>query len=73
VKKARCNIEDDAFIGCNTNLIAPVTVGKNAVTAAGSTLTRNVPDNALAIARPREQTIKENWAILRKGENNAGK
>ena len=65
VKKARCNIEDDAFIGCNTNLIAPVTIGKNAITAAGSTLTRDVPDNALAIARPREQTIKENWAVLR--------
>ena len=65
VKKARCNIQDDAFIGCNTNLIAPVTIGKNTVVAAGSTLTRDVPDNALAIARPREQTIKENWAELR--------
>jgi len=87
VKKARCNIEDDAFIGCNNNLIAPIIIGKQAVTAAGSTLTRDVPDNALAIARPREQIIKENWAELRnrahkfnaergapdnKGGNNAG-
>ena len=52
--KSRTVIGDDAFIGCNTNLVAPVTVGKNAYTAAGSTITRNVPDGALAIARERQ-------------------
>ena len=62
IKKARCAIEDEAFIGCNTNLIAPVKIGANAFTAAGSTITRDVPDNALAVSRTREQKIIENWA-----------
>lgn len=51
---------DNSFIGCNVNLLAPVTIGKNAVVAAGSTITNDVPDNSLAIARER-QTIKENY------------
>lgn len=58
--KMRTIVEDNAFIGCNTNLIAPVKVGKNAYTAAGSTITEDVPDNSLAIARER-QVNKENW------------
>lgn len=53
-------IEDGAFIGCNSNLIAPVTIGKSAYIAAGSTITDDVPDNSLAIARQR-QTTKENY------------
>jgi len=48
-------VGDHAFIGSATNLIAPVTIGKNAVTAAGSTITDNVADNDLAIARQRQQ------------------
>lgn len=64
-KKHRTVIEDNAFIGCNTNLVAPVKVGKNAYTAAGSTITEDVPENSLAIARER-QTIKENWVLNRK-------
>ncbi|WMJ22079.1 bifunctional UDP-N-acetylglucosamine diphosphorylase/glucosamine-1-phosphate N-acetyltransferase GlmU [Paludicola sp. MB14-C6] len=52
--KARCTIEDDAFIGCNTNLVAPVKVGKRGYTAAGSTITEDVPDASLAIARSRQ-------------------
>ena len=63
--KNRCVIGDDAFIGCNTNLIAPVRVGDRAYTAAGSTITEDVPDDALSIARQR-QTNKENWVIKRK-------
>lgn len=59
-KKYRTVIADDCFIGCNTNLVSPVKVGKNAYTAAGSTITENVPANSLAIARSR-QTVKENW------------
>lgn len=59
-KKYRTTIEDDAFIGCNTNLVAPVTVGKNAFTAAGSTITEDVPADTLAIARAR-QVVKTNW------------
>lgn len=58
--KFRTVIEDDAFIGCNTNLVAPVTVKKNAFIAAGSTITDDVDENALAIARSR-QTVKKNW------------
>lgn len=60
-KKFRCTIGDDVFLGCNTNLIAPVTVGDRAYTAAGSTVTDDVPDGALAIARTR-QTNKPGWA-----------
>jgi len=59
-QKFRTAIEDGAFIGCNTNLVAPVTVGREAYTAAGSTVTQDVPPGALAIARER-QTNKENW------------
>lgn len=64
-EKNRCTIGDNAFIGCNTNLIAPVTIGDYAYTAAGSTITDNVPENALAIARER-QTNKENWVTEKK-------
>ena len=63
--KNRCTIGNDAFIGCNTNLIAPVRVGNRAYTAAGSTITEDVPDDALAIARDR-QTIKAGWVIRKK-------
>ena len=65
-KKFRCTIGDDVFLGCNTNLIAPVTVGDRAYTAAGSTVTDDVPDGALAIARTR-QTNKPGWADRLRG------
>lgn len=60
LNKYRTVIEDNCFIGCNTNLIAPVTIGKNAYTAAGSTITEDVPAMHLAIARER-QINKEGW------------
>lgn len=63
--KTRTTVKDGAFIGCNTNLIAPVTVGENAFTAAGSTITEDVPDNALALARSR-QVVKEEWVNIKK-------
>ena len=53
-------IEDGAFIGSDTQLIAPVRVGKGAYVAAGSSVTDDVPDDALAIARGR-QTNKPGW------------
>ena len=53
-------IGDNAFIGCNTNLVAPVKVGDNAFIAAGSTITDEIPDDAFAIARSR-QTNKQGW------------
>lgn len=64
-KKYRTTIGDDCFIGCNTNLVAPVTVEKGGYTAAGSTITETVPENNLAIARAR-QVNKENWKDRRK-------
>lgn len=59
--KYRCTIGDNVFLGCNTNLVAPVTLGDGAYTAAGSTVTDDVPADALAIAR-QKQTNKEGWA-----------
>lgn len=61
VNKHRCTIKDGAFIGCNTNLVAPVTVGENGYTAAGSTITKDVPDEALGIARARQE-VKEGFS-----------
>ncbi|MFZ5975612.1 MAG: bifunctional UDP-N-acetylglucosamine diphosphorylase/glucosamine-1-phosphate N-acetyltransferase GlmU [Bacillota bacterium] len=60
-------VEDGAFVGCNSNLVAPVTVGKNAYVAAGSTITEDVPGDALAIARSR-QVNKEGWSAKRRME-----
>ena len=58
--KFRCEVGDGAFVGCNTILVAPVTLGEDAYTAAGSVITEDIPDGALAIARAR-QTNKEGW------------
>ena len=63
--KYRCTVEDDCFIGCNTNMVAPVTIGKGSYVAAGSTITDNVPAGSLAIARER-QTNKPGWAEQRR-------
>ncbi|MDH4619122.1 bifunctional UDP-N-acetylglucosamine diphosphorylase/glucosamine-1-phosphate N-acetyltransferase GlmU [Brevibacillus sp. AY1] len=52
--KHKTVVDDGAFVGCNTNLVAPVKVGKNAYVAAGSTIHQDVPDDALAIARERQ-------------------
>lgn len=60
LKKHGTIIKDGAFIGCNTNLVAPVTIGRRAYTAAGSTVTNDVPDDALAIARSRQEN-KADW------------
>lgn len=59
--KHKTIIGDDAFIGSNVNMIAPVTIGKGAFLVAGSTITHDVPDNDLAIARER-QTNKSGYA-----------
>ena len=64
-KKHRCTIGDGAFIGCNTNLIAPVTVGEGSYIAAGSTITEEVPADALAVARTRQKNL-EGWAARRR-------
>lgn len=56
--KFRTTIGDDAFIGCNTNLVAPVKVGNGAYTGAGSTITKDVPDGALAVERGDTKTVE---------------
>ncbi|MFY0991604.1 bifunctional UDP-N-acetylglucosamine diphosphorylase/glucosamine-1-phosphate N-acetyltransferase GlmU [Halomonas sp. C05BenzN] len=58
--KHRTEIADDAFIGSNTALVAPVSVGKGATVGAGSTISKDVPDNALAVSRGR-QVSKADW------------
>ena len=60
--KFRTTIGDYCFIGCNTNLVAPVSVGDGAYTAAGSTVTQDVPAGALAIERGRQANV-EGWAV----------
>jgi bifunctional UDP-N-acetylglucosamine pyrophosphorylase / glucosamine-1-phosphate N-acetyltransferase len=60
-------VEDGAFVGCDTMLVAPVTVGEQAYVAAGSTITDDVPGGALAIARAR-QVNKEGWRARRKAD-----
>ncbi len=64
-RKHRCTIGDGAFIGCNTNMVAPVTVGAGAYIAAGATITKDVPPDALAVARVRQEN-KEGWAERRR-------
>ncbi len=68
--KYRTTIGDDVFLGCNTNLIAPVTVEDGAYTAAGSTITEDIPSDALAIARAR-QSVKPDWAKKHRAKNEA--
>ncbi len=65
--KHRTVIEDDCFIGCNTNLVSPVVVRHGAYTAAGSTITDEVPPESLAIARSK-QVVKEQWTVKRKNK-----
>lgn len=66
INKHPTKIGDHAFIGSNTNLVAPLEVGEYAVTGAGSTITKNVPARALAVERS-PQVIKEKW-LKRKDE-----
>lgn len=60
--KYKTIVGDNVFIGCNANLVAPVKINNDAYIAAGSTITHEVPEGSLAIARER-QTIKENWVV----------
>lgn len=65
LNKHRTRIGDAAFIGCNTNLIAPVEVGDGAYTAAGSTVTLDVPPGSLAVARSGQRNL-EGWVDRRR-------
>jgi bifunctional UDP-N-acetylglucosamine pyrophosphorylase/glucosamine-1-phosphate N-acetyltransferase len=67
-KKYPTIIEDGAFIGSDSQLIAPVRVGKGAYVAAGSSITEDVPDGALGIARGRQANV-DGWVERRKAQN----
>jgi len=60
VNKHRTTVKDKAFVGCNVNLVAPVTVEEGAYVAAGSTITKDVPEMSLGVARARQKNI-EKW------------
>ena len=59
INKFKTTVGQDAFIGCNTNLVAPVSVGDRSVTAEGSSVTDDVPNDSLSIARNRQTTKEE--------------
>ena len=63
-RKYRSVVEDGAFIGCNSNLVSPVHIGRNAYVAAGSTITKDVPEGALYVARARGKSL-EGWVEKR--------
>lgn len=67
-RKHRCTVEDDAFIGCNANLVSPVRVGAGAYVAAGTTVTQDVPADALAVGRARQEN-KDGWAARRREQH----
>ena len=64
-KKFRTKVGNDAFVGCNSNLVAPVEIGDGAYIAAGSTITKDVPPADLAVARAHQKNIS-GWADKRK-------
>jgi bifunctional UDP-N-acetylglucosamine pyrophosphorylase/glucosamine-1-phosphate N-acetyltransferase len=68
LSKHRTVVEDGAFIGSDSQLIAPVTIGKGAYVGAGSSITENVPAGALGIARGRQNNV-DGWAERRKGRS----
>jgi bifunctional UDP-N-acetylglucosamine pyrophosphorylase/glucosamine-1-phosphate N-acetyltransferase len=69
--KHRTQIGDGAFIGSNTNLVAPVVIGAEAVTGAGSTITKDVPEGSLAVERSR-QTVVPGWRQKKREEGTRG-
>ena len=65
VNKHQTIIEDGAFIGSDTQLIAPITVGENATIGAGSTITQDVPSGKLTLSRTKQTTVS-NWKRKKK-------
>ena len=66
-KKSKTVVEKNAFVGCNANLVAPVTIGEGAYVAAGSTVTADVEPDSLCVARSRQRVIS-GWAKRRRDE-----
>jgi bifunctional UDP-N-acetylglucosamine pyrophosphorylase/glucosamine-1-phosphate N-acetyltransferase len=71
-EKSRTTVGEGATIGCNANLLAPVTIGRNAAVAAGSTIGSEVPADALAVERARQRNV-EGWAARRGSGSDSGK
>lgn len=67
-KKYKTTLDDGVFVGSDTQFVAPVRVGKNAYIGAGSTITQDVPENALALSRTPQKNI-DNWVLKRKKKN----
>ncbi|MEL6752332.1 MAG: bifunctional UDP-N-acetylglucosamine diphosphorylase/glucosamine-1-phosphate N-acetyltransferase GlmU, partial [Pseudomonadota bacterium] len=65
VNKHRTVIGEGAFIGSNTSLVAPVTIGARANTGAGGTITKDVPDDALGVARSKQVNLQDKAKQLR--------
>ncbi|HTU41999.1 MAG TPA: DapH/DapD/GlmU-related protein, partial [Candidatus Aquilonibacter sp.] len=65
--KHKTVIEDGAFIGSDSTLVAPVRIGKNSYVGAASCITQNVPEDSLAISRA-QQVVKEDWVRQRRAE-----
>ena len=63
--KHKTKIGDASFVGTNSSLVAPVNIGKNAYVGAGSTITKDIPDNALGVGRGKQKN-KENWSKNKK-------
>ncbi|MDP0595701.1 MAG: bifunctional UDP-N-acetylglucosamine diphosphorylase/glucosamine-1-phosphate N-acetyltransferase GlmU, partial [Candidatus Thioglobus sp.] len=59
VNKSQTTIGDGAFIGSNSQLIAPVSIGKNATIGAGSTITQDAPDDMLTLSRNKQSTMSK--------------
>jgi len=66
-EKHRTVLGDGVFVGSDTQLVAPVKVGRGAFIGAGSTITKDVPADALALSRVRQQTIR-GWAVKKRRE-----
>jgi len=67
-RKYKTIIEDDVFVGSDTQFVAPVRIGRNSLIGAGSTITRDVPADALALSRV-EQKVIEGWRLRKKGKS----
>ena len=64
-EKHKTEVGDGSFIGTNSSLVAPINIGKNAYVGAGSTITKDIPDNALGVGRGKQKN-KENWTKNKK-------
>ena len=71
-EKHRSIVGEGAFVGCNVNLVSPVEVEPHAFLAAGSTITKSVPEDALAVARANQRTI-EGWVARKEGRSRTGR